>query len=65
MTKLDRPLKREISIGRKAYVLTITAEGFRITPKGHRKGQALAWRDIVSGEAALATALNASLREQR
>lgn len=40
-TKLDKPLKREIQIGGKPYVLTITPE---------------------RGEAALATALNASLQ---
>jgi hypothetical protein len=30
-------------------------------PKGRRKGYELAWSALVSGEAALATALNASL----
>ena len=63
VTKLEKPLKREISIGDKAYVLTLSAEGLKITLKGHRKGQELAWRDLVSGEAALATALNASVQE--
>jgi hypothetical protein len=29
--------------------------------KGRRKGLELAWNDLVTGEAALATALNASL----
>jgi len=33
-------------------------------PKGKRKGQELAWRDLVGGEAALAAALNASLQRQ-
>jgi len=32
-----------------------------LAPKGRRKGYELAWVDLVSGEAALATALNASL----
>lgn len=63
VTKLEKPLKREIAIGDKAYVLTLTAEGLKITLKGHRKGQELAWRDLVSGETALATALNASVQE--
>ncbi|HTV50108.1 MAG TPA: hypothetical protein VME21_02905 [Steroidobacteraceae bacterium] len=65
VTKLEKPLKREIAIGDKAYVLTLSAEGLKITLKGHRKGQELAWRDLVSGEAALATALNASVQEPR
>ena len=37
------------------------AQGLTIVPKGKRKGRQLAWRDLVSGEAALAVALNASL----
>lgn len=61
MTKLDAPLRRELAIGGKPYVLTITPEGFKLVPKGKRKGRELAWRDLVTGEAALAVALNASL----
>jgi len=63
MTKLDKPLKRELSIDSKLYVLTIEPERFRLVPKGHRKGLEFAWRDLVSGEAALAAALNASLKQ--
>ena len=61
MTKLDHPLKRELTIGGKAYVLTISGDGLKLVPKGRRKGRELAWRDLVSGDAALAIALNASL----
>jgi hypothetical protein len=61
-TKLDRSLKREIEVDGKPYILTITPEGLKLVPKGRRKGQELAWSALVSGEAALATALNASLR---
>jgi hypothetical protein len=64
-TKLSHTLRRELSIGGKPYVLTITDEGFKLVPKGHRKGRELAWRDLVSGEAALAVALNASLTPNR
>jgi hypothetical protein len=60
-TKLAGPLKREITIGDDAYTLTITPDGFLLAPKGRRKGHELTWASIVSGEAALATALNASL----
>jgi hypothetical protein len=60
-TKLDRPLKREIQVSGKPYVLTITPEGLKLVPKGKRKGQELSWEAFVSGEAALAVALNASL----
>ena len=61
-TKLDKPLKREIQIAGKPYMLTITPTGFKLVPKGKRKGQELSWDAVVSGEAALATALNASLQ---
>jgi hypothetical protein len=60
-TKLEKPLRREISIDGEAYMLTITPDGLKLVPKGRRKGLELAWKALVSGEAALATALNASL----
>jgi hypothetical protein len=62
-TKLDRPLKREIQIEGKPYMLTITPEGLKLVPKGKRKGQEISWQALVSGEAALAAALNASLQK--
>jgi hypothetical protein len=61
-TKLEKPLKREVLIDGKPYMLTLTPEGFKLVPKGKRKGQEISWRALVSGEAALATALNASLQ---
>jgi hypothetical protein len=61
-TKLDKPLKREIQVDGKPYMLTITPEGLKLVPKGKRNGHALTWNAIVSGEAALAAALNASLQ---
>jgi len=61
MTKLEKPLKREIDIKGKPFVVTLSLDGIRLTAKGRRKGLDLAWKDLVSGEAALATALNASL----
>src|SRR5437867_10696843 len=60
-TKLDSKLKRELNILGKLYTLSLTPEGLNLAPKGRRKGYELAWADFVSGEAALATALNASL----
>ncbi|HYL23808.1 MAG TPA: hypothetical protein VEV21_05400 [Burkholderiales bacterium] len=60
-TKLEKPLRREVSIDGQAYMLTITPEGLKLVPKGKRKGLELAWKALVSGDAALATALNASL----
>jgi hypothetical protein len=62
-TKLDKQLKREIDVDGKPYMLTISPEGLKLTEKGKRKGQELAWKDLVNGQAAMATALNASLEE--
>ena len=60
-TKLRGVLKREIQIGQDPYVLSIEPDGLRLVPKGRRKGYELKWSSFVNGEAALATALNASL----
>jgi hypothetical protein len=62
-TKLDKTLKREIEIVGEPYIVTLTPEGLKLTAKGKRKGQELAWKDLVSGQAAMATALNASLED--
>lgn len=63
--KLDKPLKRELDVDGETYVLTISPDGLKLVQKGKRKGQELAWKDLVSGEAALAVALNASLKRAR
>lgn len=60
-TKLEKALKREIEIDGKPYMLTIDPQGFKLVPKGHRNGHEVAWKAVVSGDAALATALNASV----
>jgi hypothetical protein len=61
-TKLDKSLKREVEIDGKPYMLTISPEGLKLVPKGKRNGLEIAWKDLVSGDAALTTALNASLK---
>ncbi len=61
MTKLDKPLKREVKIKGKPHVLTIDAAGLKLTRKGRRKGIEIQWLALANGEAALAVALNASL----
>ncbi len=53
-TKLDKVLKREIDIGGKPYMLAISPEGLKLTEKGRRKGQEVAWKDLVGGQAAVA-----------
>jgi hypothetical protein len=62
-TKLDKTLKREIEIDGQAYIVAISPEGLKITSKGKRKGQELTWKDLISGQAAMAVALNASLED--
>lgn len=61
-TKLEGPLRREIDIDGALYTLTITPDGMALVAKGRRKGHEIAWRALISGDAALAVALNASLR---
>ena len=65
MTKPEGILRREISIDGKPFTLAISPEGLKLTPKGARKGHELRWKDLVSGDAALAVALNASLDKTR
>ena len=60
-TQLAGDLKREVMIGGHAYIVSLSPTGFTLVMKGRRKGLELKWVDLVSGEAALATALNASL----
>jgi len=60
MTKLDKPLRREVLIGDVPHTLSIDAEGLKLVQKGHRRGISLRWIDLVSGDAALASALQAS-----
>ena len=60
-TKLAKPLKRELEIKGQAYSLTMTGEGFTLAPKGKRNGVHMKWADLVSGDAALAAALQASV----
>jgi hypothetical protein len=61
VTKLEGPLRRALSIDGKPYVLTITPGGFLLVEKGRRKGFEMHWSSFVSGDAALATALAASV----
>ena len=60
-TKLDKSLKREIDIDGKPFMLTLSPQGLKLVTKGKRNGMEIACKDLVSGDAALATALNASL----
>ncbi|WP_369977384.1 hypothetical protein [Xanthomonas bundabergensis] len=65
MTPLDKPLRRALEIDGTLYTLSIDPQGLTLTEKGRRKGLVLRWSDLVSGDAALATALQASLAAAR
>jgi len=52
-----------VNIKGRPFVVTLSPEGIAVTLKGKRKGQQLRWDDLVSGDAALAVALNASLSQ--
>ena len=54
-------MRRELQIGDQVYTLTIGPEGLKLVEKGRRKGIELAWSALVSGDAALASALQASV----
>lgn len=60
-TRLDSELKRELTIGGTPYTLTLSPDKLLLALKGRRKGLEIKWADLVSGELALATALQASL----
>lgn len=60
-TKLDKPVKRELEIDGRSYRVTLSPEGVTVVEKGRRKGQFLSWTAFVSGDAALAAGLQASL----
>ena len=65
MTPLAGPLKRQLDLDGVAYTLTLDADGLRLVEKGKRKGMELRWRELVNGDAALASALQASLQAPR
>ncbi|NUS60356.1 MAG: hypothetical protein HOQ01_05360 [Lysobacter sp.] len=63
MTKLDKPMRRELQVGDQLYTLTIAPEGLKLVEKGRRKGIELAWSALVNGDAALASALQAAVAD--
>jgi hypothetical protein len=64
-TQLEKELKRSIEVDGVAYTVIIDPNGLRIVGKGRRKPEVeVTWKDLVSGEAALATALRASVTDR-
>ena len=65
-TVLDKELKRQVTIDGVEYTVAVDPEGLRLTGKGKRKPEVeLRWRDLLSGDAAMAVALNASLSKKK
>lgn len=61
-TVLDKELKRQVTVDGVDYTVAVDPEGIRLTGKGKRRPEVeLRWRGLLSGEAAMAVALNASL----
>jgi hypothetical protein len=60
-TPLSKTLKRELEIKGDHYIITLTPRSLKVTRKGRRKGTELKWEDLISGDAALAVALTASV----
>jgi hypothetical protein len=60
-TKLDKTIKRELELDGRLYTVQMGPDGVKVTEKGHRKGQELTWRAIISGDASLHQDLNVSL----
>ena len=61
MTPLDKTLKRALKIKSRDYVITLAPDSLKITEKGRRIGVQLNWQALISGDAALAMALQASI----
>jgi len=65
-TVLAKELKRQVTVDGADYTVALDPDGIRLTGKGKRRPEVeLRWRDLLSGEAALAVALNASLWAKR
>jgi hypothetical protein len=48
VTKLDKPLRRELEIGAKRYTVVLDPQGLKLKRKGHRHGLDLRWNALVN-----------------
>ncbi|MEO8200513.1 MAG: hypothetical protein ABI679_08345 [Gemmatimonadota bacterium] len=51
--KLEKTIKRELELKGQHYTVSVGPEGVKITPKGGRKGHAMSWETLLSGDAEL------------
>jgi hypothetical protein len=65
-TVLDKELTRQVTVDGVDYTVAVGPEGIRLAGKGRRTPEVeLRWRDLLSGEAAMVVALNASLTKRQ
>ena len=60
-TKLEKAIKRELTLNDMVYTVTIAPEGIKIVEKGKRKGQEISWNDLVRGTVTLGQRLEDSI----
>jgi hypothetical protein len=48
VTKLDRPLRREIEIDSRPYTLVLGPYKLKLTPKGRRQGIEVPWPALLA-----------------
>ena len=62
-TESEVPVRLNVRIQGKPYVLTVTPRGFKLVPKGKRRGVEMPWSAFVSDDAVLYSELQASIRK--
>jgi len=63
--KLDKTIKRELTLDGETYMVSMSPDGVKIVLKGHRKGHEISWQTILSGDAELTAQLKVSLDAYR
>jgi hypothetical protein len=63
-TQRDVRLTLNVVLRARPYVLTITAESFKLVLKGKRAGIELPWTAFLDEDAAMMSALHASIRRR-
>jgi hypothetical protein len=64
-TERDVRLILDVELRAQPYVLTITAESFKLVRKGRRGGIELPWTAFLDEDARMMSALQASMRARR
>jgi hypothetical protein len=64
-TKRDVRFTLDVELRGQVYVLTITPDSFKLVRKGRRAGIELPWTAFLDEDAAMMSALHASMRRRR